>query len=476
MKEIIKRTMAEHSKALLEKEYTSFELLDAYLSQIERVDSSIGAFLHVNAEMAREMAKESDKRRAAGDSLGALDGVPIAIKDNICTRDMPTTCASRMLEGYVPPYNAFVIEKLLSVGMIPIGKTNMDEFAMGSTGENSAFKITRNPSNIKHCAGGSSCGSAAALGAFEAPAALASDTGGSVRLPAAFCGAVALKPTYGRVSRYGLVAFASSLDQIGPMTRTVRDNASLFDVIKGKDMRDQTSFEYNDTDINPNLSVKGLRVALPRELFDTNISAEVRSSVLGVAKRLEELGAELSEISLPSLKYALPAYYIISCAEVSSNLARFDSVRYGKRAPYAKTQDELYKLSRSQYLGDEAKRRILLGSYLLSEGYRDKYYKKALAVRELIKKELREAFEHFDVLLSPTAPTTAPLIGETRPSVTDVYAQDLCCVGANIAGIPALTLPCPSAPNALPIGVQLMGAPNAESLLYNIAEAIEEAM
>ena len=476
MEEIIKRSLARHSEALFKKEYSSFELVGAYLSRIERTDSEIGAFLHVNAEKALSWAKESDKRRARGETLGAFDGIPIALKDNICTRDMPTTCASKMLEDYTPPYDAYVTEKLRDAGFILIGKTNMDEFAMGSTGEHSAFKIIRNPRNIKHSAGGSSGGSAAAVSAYQVPATLGSDTGGSVRLPAAFCGAVALKPTYGRISRYGLVAFASSLDQIGPITHTVRDNASLFDVIQGKDAHDETSFDYKDTKEDTSFSLKGARIALLRELFDVSIDGEVRSALFKVAKHLEALGAEVSEISLPSLKHALPAYYIISCAEASSNLSRFDSVRYGKRAKGAATQEELYKLSRSEYLGNEVKRRILLGSYLLSEGYREKYYKKALATRELIKKEFREAFSRFDAVLCPTAPTTAPLIAQKRDNVTDVYAEDICCVPANIAGIPALTIPCGKDAAGLPIGAELMGAANSEAKLYRIAEALEEVM
>ena len=476
MKEITKRTLKEHSEALFKKEYSSAELIGAYLSEIERTDSEIGAFLHVNAEKALASAKEADKRRSAGAPIGALDGIPIAIKDNICTSDMPTTCASKMLEGYTPPYDAFVTKKLKDSGLIIIGKNNMDEFAMGSTGENSAFKITRNPCNIKHCAGGSSSGSAAAVSAYQVPAALGSDTGGSVRLPASFCGVVALKPTYGRVSRYGLVAFASSLDQIGPITHTVRDNSSLFDVIKGKDAHDETSFDCKDTDKSAFFSLKGVRIALPRELFGDSIDNEVRTAIWEVAKQLEELGASIVDVSLPTLKHALPAYYIISCAEASSNLSRFDSVRYGKRVSDAKTQEEIYKLSRSEYLGDEVKRRILLGSYLLSEGYREKYYKQALAVRESVKKELAEAFSRFDAILSPTAPTTAPMIGQKRENVTDVYAEDLCCVGANIAGIPALTLPCGKDSSGLPIGAQLMGAENSEPMLYRIAEALEEVM
>lgn len=476
MKEITKRTISEHSVALSKKEYTCFELVDAYLSQIERTDSAIGAFLHVDAEKALILAKESDKRHAAGEPLGAFDGIPIALKDNICTSDMPTTCASRMLEGYTPPYDAFVTEKLKNAGLIIIGKTNMDEFAMGSTGEYSAFKTAHNPNSTKHSAGGSSGGSAAAVAADQVPAALGSDTGGSVRLPASFCGVVALKPTYGRISRYGLVAFASSLDQIGPITRTVGDNSSLFDIIKGKDIRDETSFDHNDTDKSSLFSLKGAHIALLRELFDASSSSEIKSVIFQVAKRLEELGAEVSEVSLPSLKHALPAYYIISCAEASSNLSRFDSVRYGNRSESAKTQEELYKLSRSEHLGDEVKRRILLGSYLLSEGYREKYYKKALATRDLIKQELVEVFSRFDAILSPTAPTTAPLLGQKRANVTEIYAEDICCVSANIAGIPALTLPCGKDSAGLPIGAQLMGAHNSEAKLYRIAAALEEVM
>ena len=473
MNEIIKRSLQEHKEALLKKEYSSAELVGAYVDRIECVDSEIGAFLRVDPEKAVALAKDSDKRRKAGEALSEFDGIPIALKDNICTSDMPTTCASEMLTDYVPPYDAFVTKKLKDSGFIIIGKTNLDEFGMGSTGENSAFKTTKNPNNIKHTAGGSSCGSAAALRALEVPAALGSDTGGSIRLPSSFCGCVGMKPTYGRVSRYGLVAFASSLEQIGPMTRTVRDNSSLFDVISGRDAKDQTSFDYISPNHNKEFSLKGIKIALPKELLEENISSEVSSAVLKAAKVLRELGAEVFEISLPSLKYALPTYYIISCAEASSNLARFDSVRCGKRASNAISTEDIYKLSRSEYLGDEVKRRILLGSYLLSEGYREKYYKKALSVRELIKSDFENAFSKCHAMLSPTAPTSAPLLCEKSDNVTDIYHKDICCVPANIAGIPAISLPFERDSEGLPIGIQLIGAANSEDTLYNIATLLE---
>ena len=473
MEKILKRSMLEHAAALSKKEYSATELTRAYLDSIEARDGEIGAFLCLNTERALALAEEADKRRALGKALGQFDGIPIAIKDNICTLDMPTTCASKMLEDYTPPYNAFAVEKLLAAGFIPLGKTNLDEFGMGSTGENSAFKITKNPHNTIFSAGGSSSGSAAAIAALEAPCALGSDTGGSSRLPSAFCGTVAMKPTYGRVSRYGLVAFASSLEQIAPITRTVGDNSSLLEVICGKDMQDSTTHASPKSDRRPLESLRGLRIAIPTELWGDEISEEAKKAVQSAADKLRELGAEVFEISLSSLKHALYAYYIISSAEASSNLARFDSVRYGHRSATATSQEEIYKLSRSEFLGAEVKRRIMLGSFLLSRGYCEEFYKKALAVKSAVKRDFADAFEKCDAILSPTAPTTAKKLGEERASVTEIYAEDLCCVPANIAGIPALSLPFGKDENSLPIGIQLMGTANSEALLYDIAAHLE---
>ncbi len=473
MKKILKRSMLEHAAALSKKEYSSTELTRAYLDSINARDKEIGAFLYLDPDRALSLAEESDKRRSLGGALSQFDGIPIAIKDNICTKDMPTTCASKMLEGYMPPYNAFAVDKLHVAGFITLGKTNLDEFGMGSTGENSAFKITKNPHNTSFCAGGSSSGSAAAVAALETPCALGSDTGGSARLPSAFCGTVAIKPTYGRVSRYGLVAFASSLEQITPITRTVRDNMSLLEVISGKDKRDETSFYSWKGDARPLESLTGLRIAIPTELSGKEISKDVATSLKKAADKLRELGADVFEISLPMLKYALYAYYIISSAEASSNLARFDSVRYGHRAASARSQEEIYRLSRSEFFGDEVKRRIMLGSFLLSHGYREEYYKKALAVRDSIKKEFADAFLKCDAILTPTAPGTAKKLGEERASVTEIYAEDLCCVPANIAGIPALSIPFGKGENGLPTGIQLMGAQFSEDMLYDIAALLE---
>ncbi|MBO5682918.1 MAG: Asp-tRNA(Asn)/Glu-tRNA(Gln) amidotransferase subunit GatA [Clostridia bacterium] len=473
MEKILKRSMLEHAAALSKKEYSATELTRAYLDSIEARDGEIGAFLCLNTERALALAEEADKRRALGKALGQFDGIPIAIKDNICTLDMPTTCASKMLEDYTPPYNAFAVEKLLAAGFIPLGKTNLDEFGMGSTGENSAFKITKNPHNTSFSAGGSSSGSAAAVAALEAPCALGSDTGGSSRLPSAFCGTIAMKPTYGRVSRYGLVAFASSLEQIAPITRTVGDNSSLLEVISGKDMQDSTTHASPKSDRRPLESLRGLRIAIPTELCGDEISEEAKKAVQSAANKLRELGAEVFEISLSSLKHALYAYYIISSAEASSNLARFDSVRYGHRSATATSQEEIYKLSRSEFLGAEVKRRIMLGSFLLSRGYCEEFYKKALAVKSAVKRDFADAFEKCDAILSPTAPTTAKKLGEERASVTEIYAEDLCCVPANIAGIPALSLPFGKDENSLPIGIQLMGTANSEALLYDIAAHLE---
>ena len=471
-----KRTLLEHADSLAQKEYSARELTEAYLTQIDRIDGQIGAYLTVTAERALAMAAASDARRAAGASLGLLDGIPFAVKDNICTRATRTTCASRMLADYLPPYDATVIERLCESGAVMLGKTNMDEFAMGSTGEHSAFGLTRNPADTQCMSGGSSSGSAAAVASAQAVFSLGSDTGGSVRLPAAFCGVVGMKPTYGRISRYGLIAHASSLDQIGVLSTNVRDNAAVLAHIVGHDARDATSAQREDRAFLPpdGCSLKGVRIGLIQQLMGEKISGEVRSAVWSAAERFRQLGAVVSEISLPSLENAAAAYYVIACAEASSNLARFDGVRYGHRTESASTLAELYCRSRSEGFGEEVKRRILLGTFVLSEGYAEEYYRRAMRTREAIRQELDSAWSDVDLLLSPSAPTVAYRIGETA-KLTERYESDLCCVAANLAGLPAISIPCGKGRSGLPIGMQLMGRAFDEASLYRAACAYEDS-
>lgn len=476
MRELCDRSLLEHADALARKEYSARELTDAYLAQIERKDGELGAYLTVTAERARIMADASDSRRLAGESLGILDGIPYAAKDNICTRGIRTTCASRMLAEYRPPYDATVIERLHASGAVLLGKNNMDEFAMGSTGEYSAWHLTRNPIDTRCMSGGSSSGSAAAVASGQAVFSLGSDTGGSVRLPASFCGVVGIKPTYGRISRYGLVAHASSLDQIGVLSRSAKDSAAILSYLVGKDVRDATSAGREDADFLPRegVSLKGMRIGLIRELMEATVSEEVRTAVLVAATRLRALGATVSEISLPSLKDAAAAYYVIACAEASSNLARFDGIRYGHRAESAETVGELTRRSRSQGFGEEVKRRILLGTFVLSEGYAEEYYQSAMRTRAAIRKELDAVWDSMDLLLSPATPTVAYRIGQQR-SLTERYADDLCGVVANLAGIPAISIPCGKGRDGLPIGLQLMGRAFDEATLYRAACAYEDA-
>ena len=476
MSELIKKGISAHLYSLAAGEYSTEELVRAYLDRIEELDGQLGAMLTVDSDRAIRSAKESDEKRARGEALGTLEGIPIIIKDNICTRGLRTTCASRILEDYIPPYDATVIERLRGAGAIILGKANMDEFAMGSTGENSAFRVIHNPRDTSKVAGGSSGGSAAVVGAYYAPCALGSDTGGSVRQPAAFCGVVGMKPTYGTVSRYGLVAFASSLEQIGPMTANVRDNALLLDAIAGKDERDATSIEHSCKSFAEDVGkdIGGLRIGLPTELFGSGISEDVRRAVLRAADRFADMGAELVEVSLPSVTHSLAAYYIISSAEASSNLARFDGIRFCYREDGVSDIDELYKKTRSYGFGAEVKRRVMLGAFALSEGHRDEYYNRALKVRTLVSRDIDAAFTSCDVILSPTAPTTARPIGEVREKTTDIYSDDVCCVSANIAGVPALSVPCGVGDDGMPVGMQLMGRAFSEPLLYRVASAFEQ--
>lgn len=475
MSELTERTIFEHAEALRKKEYSSVQLTQAYLEQIDKKDKTIGAYITVTAERAIESAKAFDEGRCSDSEISPLAGIPCGIKDNMCTKGIKTTCASKMLGGYIPPYSAHVVEKLEKSGAVILGKLNMDEFAMGSTTENSAFKVCRNPLDTDRVPGGSSGGSAAAVAAREAVYTLGSDTGGSIRQPASFCGVVGMKPTYGSVSRYGLVAFASSLDQIGPITSTVLDNALVLNAIVGHDKRDATSVKrvYNDFTANIKNGVKGMKIGVPEEFFGEGISDDVRKAVLAAADTYRALGAELVSVSMPSIDYALSAYYVISSAEASSNLARFDGVRYGYRCDDYSNIDELYRKSRSEGFGSEVKKRIMLGTFALSSGYYDAYYKKALQVRSLVRKDFDEALGKCDFIISPVTPTVAYKIGEKTGDSLQMYMGDAYSVPVNIAGIPALTLPCGIGEGGMPVGMQLIGPAFSEGLLYRAGFAFE---
>ena len=475
MSELTERTIFEHAEALRKKEYSSVQLTQAYLEQIDKKDKTIGAYITVTADRAIESAKAFDEGRCSDSEISPLAGIPCGIKDNMCTKGIKTTCASKMLGGYIPPYSAHVVEKLEKSGAVILGKLNMDEFAMGSTTENSAFKVCRNPLDTDRVPGGSSGGSAAAVAAREAVYTLGSDTGGSIRQPASFCGVVGMKPTYGSVSRYGLVAFASSLDQIGPITSTVLDNALVLNAIVGHDKRDATSVKrvYNDFTADIKNGVKGMKIGVPEEFFGEGISDDVRKAVLAAADIYRALGAEPVSVSMPSIDYALSAYYVISSAEASSNLARFDGVRYGYRCDDYSNIDELYRKSRSEGFGSEVKKRIMLGTFALSSGYYDAYYKKALQVRSLVRKDFDEAFGKCDFIISPVTPTVAYKIGEKTGDSLQMYMGDAYSVPVNIAGIPALTLPCGIGEGGMPVGMQLIGPAFSEGLLYRAGFAFE---
>lgn len=472
MSDLTQRTIYEHMQALRKKEYSSEELTRAYLARIEAEDHTIGAFITVTPEKALASARAFDEGKA-GDS--PLAGIPCGIKDNICTKGIRTTCASKMLENYVSPYNAHVMEKLEQSGAVILGKMNMDEFAMGSTTENSALKVCRNPVDTERVPGGSSGGSAAAVAAKEAAYTLGSDTGGSIRQPAAFCGVVGMKPTYGTVSRYGLIAFASSLDQIGPITNTVMDNALVLNAIAGHDQRDATSIcrSYGDFTAEIGKGVKGLKIGIPKQFFGDGIAEDVKAAVLAATEAYHMMGAELVSVSMPSIDYALSAYYVISSAEASSNLARFDGIRYGYRCEEYDDIEQLYKKSRSEGFGKEVKKRIMLGTFALSSGYYDAYYKKALQVRNLVRQDFAKVFEKCDCMVSPVAPTVAYKIGEKVGDSLQMYMGDAYSVPINIAGIPALSLPCGIGEGGMPVGMQLIGAAFSESLLYRAGYAFE---
>lgn len=473
--EYYKMTAYELSKQLQEKKISSAELTAAVFERIEQTEEKVDAYITLNKEAALRKAAEVDKKRSENAEMSNLAGIPIGIKDNICTKDVLTTCASKMLSNFVPPYNATVMDKLEACDIVMTGKLNMDEFAMGSSTETSYFKKTKNPIDLTRVPGGSSGGSAAAVAAGEAVLALGSDTGGSIRQPSSFCGTVGLKPTYGTVSRYGLVAFASSLDQIGPIGKSVKDAAMLYSAICGHDRMDATSAYRSYPNYLDCLGkgISGLRIGIPKEYFGEGIDSEVKDSILKAAKMFEQNGACVKEISLPSTDYALSAYYIIASAEASSNLARFDGVKYGYRADSFGNLTEMYENTRSEGFGDEVKRRILLGTFVLSSGYYDAYYKRAKLLQHRIASEFAAAFCDCDVILTPTTPMTAFKLGENVDDPLKMYAGDICTVTVNIAGLPALSIPCGTDPSGLPIGMQMIGAKFSEDILLNAADWYE---
>ncbi|EKN66239.1 Asp-tRNA(Asn)/Glu-tRNA(Gln) amidotransferase subunit GatA [Schinkia azotoformans] len=474
---LFENKISELHGMLHKKEITVTDLVDESYKRIGEVEDKVKAFITLNEEAAREQAAKLDSEIGAKDQFGLLFGMPIGVKDNIVTKGLRTTCASKILANFDPVYDATVTEKLHNAEAIIIGKCNMDEFAMGSSNENSGFYPTKNPWNVDYVPGGSSGGSAAAVAAGEVPFALGSDTGGSIRQPAAFCGVVGLKPTYGLVSRFGLVAYASSLDQIGPITRSVEDNAYILQTIAGHDRMDSTSANVEIPDYLSALTgdVKGLKIAVPTEYIGEGVRADVKEAVMNVLKVLEAQGAVWEEVSLPHSKYAVATYYLLASSEASANLSRFDGVRYGVRSDNAKNIIELYKNSRSEGFGEEVKRRIMLGTFALSAGYYDAYYKKAQRVRTLIKNDFDKVFEKYDVILGPTNPTPAFKIGEKTNDPLTMYVEDLLTIPMNLAGVPGISVPCGFSSEGLPIGLQIIGKHFDESTVYRVAHAYEQA-
>ena len=466
-------TIHEYAELLKQRKLSSVELTKQYLARIEKADAQIGSYITVCPDEALAAAAKADERIARGEAT-LLTGIPVGIKDNICTEGITTTCASKMLYNFVPPYDATVAKRLKNEGAVILGKLNMDEFAMGSSTESSYFKKTKNPYDLTRVPGGSSGGSAASVSADLAPYALGSDTGGSIRQPAAFCGNVGLKPTYGLVSRFGLIAFASSLDQIGSFTKDVTDCAIVLNAIAGYDKMDSTSVDADKTDYTKalGLPLKGMKIGVPKQYLESGIQTEIREAVENAIKVYEMLGAECEECSLPLSKFALPAYYLISSAEASSNLARFDGIKYGYRAEEYHGLTDLYEITRSEGFGEEVKRRIMLGTYALSSGYYDAYYKKAQQVRGLIKRDFAACFEKYDVLLTPTTPTTAYKFGEKSDPVA-MYMGDICTVAVNIAGLPAISIPAGLDKKGMPIGIQLIANSLEERKLLTAAFAYE---
>ena len=462
---------------LVNKEITSLELTQAVLARIDEVEGDVQAYLTITREEALAQAKAVDEKIAKGEEIAFLEGIPGAIKDNICTKGIKTTCASKILQKFVPPYDATVMQKLEAQNPVVLGKTNLDEFAMGGSTENSAYHPTCNPWNTDCVPGGSSGGSAAAVAAGTAVWALGSDTGGSIRQPASFCGVVGMKPTYGRVSRYGLVAYASSLDQIGPITKDVTDCAHILNIIAGRDEMDSTSLDVQVPDFTKALvqDVKGLKIGLPKEYFIKGMDPEVEAAVKNGVKELEKLGAEVVEISLPNTDYAISTYYLIAPAEAATNLARYDGVSYGERAEDAADLVEMMTKTRTQYLGEEVKRRIMLGSFVLSSGYYDAYYLKALKVRRLVKEDYDKAFKDVDVIICPAAPSVAYKIGEKISNPLEMYLQDACTVPLNLAGLPGISVPCGYNKDKMPIGMQIIGKALDEETILRVAYTYEQS-
>ena len=469
-------TAVELGRKIKAKEVTVKEAVTAALDAIEAKEAKVNSFVTVDREGALKRAEEVQKLIDEGTLTGPLAGVPVAVKDNMCTKDVLTTCSSNILYNFKPTYSAQAVENLEAAGAVMIGKTNMDEFAMGSTTETSAFGATKNPWNEAHVPGGSSGGSCAAVAAEECSYALGSDTGGSIRQPSSFCGVTGIKPTYGTVSRYGLIAYGSSLDQIGPIAKDVTDCATILEAIASYDKKDSTSIPRDDLKFTDALvdDVRGMRIGIPRDYFGEGLDPEVKEAVLAAAKALEEKGAIVEEFDLSLVEYAIPAYYVIACAEASSNLARFDGVKYGYRTREYEGLHNMYKKSRSEGFGPEVKRRIMLGSFVLSSGYYDAYYLKALRTKALIKKAFDEAFSRYDVILGPAAPTTAPRLGESLSDPIKMYLGDIYTVSVNLAGLPGISLPCGKDAKGLPIGLQLIGDCFKEKNIIRAAYAFEQ--
>ena len=477
MNELLKKSATEQSKALKNKEISAVEFANAAFERIDDLEGKLGAFNSLTKETALETAKKVDEKIAKGEELPLLAGIPLALKDNMNLVGSKTTASSKILENFVSPFNATVTEKLLN-NLVPIvGKANLDEFAMGSSNENSAFNKVHNPWDLNKVPGGSSGGSAASVSSCEATLALGSDTGGSIRLPASFCGIVGMKPTYGRVSRYGLIAFASSLDQIGPFARTVEDAANLLEVISGHDPKDSTSLDLPVEHYAAHLNddIKGMKVGVIKELMSDGLSEDIQKALERAIEDYKKLGAEIVEISLPHLKYSIGIYYILATAECSSNLARFDGVRYGYRTPDAKNLLELYTKSRAEGFGPEVKRRIMLGTYALSSGYYDAYYKKAQQMRALVTQDFAEAFKKVDILISPTCPNTAFELGAKASDPLQMYLTDIATISANLAGIPGMSVPAGFDKDGMPIGLQILAPQLQESKLFNVAHKFERA-
>ncbi|MEN6411687.1 MAG: Asp-tRNA(Asn)/Glu-tRNA(Gln) amidotransferase subunit GatA [Veillonellales bacterium] len=472
--ELFKQTASQLHQQLIKKEISAVELTQAVLKRIDAVETDVKAYISQNRDMALAQAKAVDEKICRGDVIAPLAGIPGVLKDNMCTKGIKTTCASQILAEFIPPYDATVVEKLAGEDAVILGKANMDEFAMGGSTENSGFFPTKNPWDLTAVPGGSSGGSAAAVTAGEAIWALGSDTGGSIRQPAAYCGRVGLKPTYGRVSRYGLVAFASSLDQIGPITRDVTDCALVMNAISGHDPKDSTSVPMAVPDYTKSLvnDVKGLKIGLPKEYFVAGMDSAVKEAIHKAIDQLVALGAEYQEVSMPHTEYALSAYYLIAPAEASSNLARYDGVGFGRRTQGTDIVD-MYKKTRSEFFGPEVKRRIMLGTYALSSGYYDAYYLKALKVRTLVKQDFDKAFEKVDVLITPTAPTTAFKLGQNVSNPLAMYLQDVCTIPINLAGVPGISIPCGFSGN-MPIGLQIIGKPLGEETIIRAAYTFEQ--